>query len=93
MGPGSDGEWQEEYCHYRIPFMCEVEYKVLKETEEVNLKFTKDQLTFSSFHVWYKYKAVDEKLLASTKGRGMTGVRFNWNWSFLCCCGRCGCCG
>ena len=42
------------------------------------MKYKKDQLTFSSFHVWYKYKAASQQLLNSWEGKRMTGLRLSW---------------
>ena len=61
----SHGYWEGRKCFETYSFKCKADYKVLTETEVVNLTFTKEQLTFSSFHVWYKYKAVNEIILES----------------------------
>ena len=42
------------------------------------MKYKKDQLTFSSFHVWYKFKAASQQLLNSWEGKRMTGFRLSW---------------
>ena len=44
----------------------------------VNLIFKQDKLNFTSFHVWYKFKAASQQLLESLKDRRMTGFRFSW---------------
>ena len=44
----------------------------------MNLAYTKDQLTFPAFHVWYKYKAASQQLLDSWKEKRMTGFRLSW---------------
>ena len=41
-------------------------------------KYKKDQLSFTSFHVWYRYKAASQQLLDSWKEKRMTGFRFSW---------------
>ena len=44
----------------------------------VNLAYKKDQLNFSSFHVWYKYKVASQQLLDSWEDKRMTGFRLSW---------------
>ena len=44
----------------------------------VNLAYTEDQLNFSRFHVWYKYKAASHQLLDSWEDKRMTGLRLSW---------------
>ena len=44
----------------------------------MKLAYTKDQLNFTSFHVWYTYKAASQQLLDSWKDKRMTGFRLSW---------------
>ena len=44
----------------------------------MSLKYTKDQLNFPSFLVWYKYEAINLQLLDSWKDKRMTGFRLSW---------------
>ena len=73
-----NGEWQDNRCGASNLFICQVECPGLKRTKNVNLGFTKDQLTFSSFHVWYKYKASNQSLLDRMRNKSMTGMKFSW---------------
>ena len=44
----------------------------------MNLEYRKDQLTFSSFHMVYKYKAANHQLLDIWEDKRMTGFRLSW---------------
>ena len=44
----------------------------------INMNYTKDQLNFSSFHAWYKYKAASQQSLDSWKDKRTTGFRLSW---------------
>ena len=44
----------------------------------MNLAYTKDQLNFPSFNVWYKYKTANQQLLDSWEEKRMTGFRLSW---------------
>ena len=44
----------------------------------INMNYTKDQLNFTTFHVWYELKAASQQLLDSWKDKRMTGFRFSW---------------
>ena len=65
-------------CRLQSSFLCQVEYFPLKRAKTATLNFKKDELTFSSFLVWYRYKAVGQRLLDSLKDKRMTGLRFRW---------------
>ena len=71
-------KWFDFSCTQSYPFICKVEYAALKGKKTVNLYFTGEQLSFSSFHVWYKYKAASKQLLESWKEKRMTGFRLSW---------------
>ena len=44
----------------------------------MNLAHTKEQVNFSHFSVWYKYKTASQKLLDSWKDKRTTGFRLSW---------------
>ena len=44
----------------------------------MSLTNTKDQLNFSNFLVYYKYKAASKQLLNNWKDKRMTGFRLSW---------------
>ena len=50
----------------------------MKGEKTLSLTYTKDQLKFSSFLMWYKYKAANKQLLDSWKDKRMTGFRLSW---------------
>ena len=45
---------------------------------KVNLTYTKDQLNFPGFHIWYNYKAASQNLLDSWEEKRVTGFRLSW---------------
>ena len=65
------GRWDENSCKGEWPFIC-------KSNTTMKLSYTKDQLSFSSISVWYKYEAASQQLLDSWKDKRMTGFRFSW---------------
>ena len=72
----SEGKWLEEACSKQHDFVCQS--KLLRGTKTLKIEFTNEQLIFSSFHVWYQYKAVGRQLLSSWEEKRMTGLRFSW---------------
>ena len=48
------------------------------KAKSMSLTYTKDQLNFAGFFVWYNYKAASQQLLKSWKDKRMTGLRFSW---------------
>lgn len=73
-----NGKWEDYDCSIKEPFICQVEPLALKTTGKNTLVYRKDQLTFSKFHVWYKYIAGSEYMLDSWEDKKMTGLRFSW---------------
>ena len=61
-----------------LPFVCTVARAVAKGKRKIKLKYKKDQLTFSKFHVWYKYVFTSQNLLGSWKDKRMTGFKLSW---------------
>ena len=83
--------WQARSCNSRIlPFVCRYEPKAVTGMKNMTLKYqleyklgedNKVVLTSkgeSSFHVWYSYKAVSQRLLDSWKNKRMTGFSLSW---------------
>ena len=73
----SNGNWRDDLCTYKLPFICQ-KRKTLKGGKTMGLTYTKDQLNFLYFIVWYKYKAASQQLLDSWKDKRMTGLRLSW---------------
>ena len=48
------GKWYNEPCTKQYKFICQVERIPLRGKKTMNLTYMKDQVSFSSFHVWYK---------------------------------------
>ena len=59
-------------------FICQLASPALRGTEKLDLIYTKDQLTFRSFHVWYEYKAASQQVLDSWEDKRMTGFKLTW---------------
>ena len=75
---GKHGWFDEPCTQSSFPFICQVEHGALRGQTTVNLVYTKEQLGFSSFHVWYKYRAASKQLLESWKEQRMTGFKLSW---------------
>ena len=67
--------WPVQKC--KLLFICQ-KTKSSSRTKHLNLTYTKDQLNFTSFHVWYKYKATSQELLKSSREKRMGGFRLGW---------------
>ena len=73
-----DGTWATMSISSSYAFICQVEYKPQQRNEKLTLKYNKDQLTFTSFHVWYNYKTVSQQWLDSLQDKRMTGFKLSW---------------
>ena len=75
----SQGGWWITSCTTTAErqFICQ-RTTAFVQKRKVNLSYTKDQLNYASFNVWYKYKAASQQLLDSWKEKKMTGFRFSW---------------
>ena len=47
--------------------------------ETSKMTYTKDQLDFTTFHVWYKLAAVSLEMLSRLKDERMTGFKMSWS--------------
>ena len=56
-----DGRWKDDFCTEEKEFICQLKVTLARGTQTV--KYKKDKLGFSSFHVWYNYKAASQQLL------------------------------
>ena len=72
-----EGEWYESPCSKRHYFICQ-KPNTWKGATATSLAYTRDQLNFSNFTVWYKYKFADKQVLESWKDKRMTGFRLSW---------------
>ena len=71
------GKWHATSCKNIYQFICQ-QTKVSNGDKRITLTYTKDDLSFSAFHAWYKYKAVSQHFLDSQKDKLMTGLRLTW---------------
>ena len=70
--------WTLNSCTLRKPFICQnPPNKVLRGNTSLTLQYTKENLTFTTFTVRYRYK-VTRNLLESLGDRKMTGFRLSW---------------
>ena len=73
-----DYGWNDEVCGSTSPFICQSHILTMKGKVSVRLNYTKEELTFPSFHLLYKYKAASHHLLDSWKDKRRTGFTLNW---------------
>ena len=72
-----NGLWRARSCSTEYKLVCQTS-NILKGEKILSLTYTKDQLNFSNFFVWYKYKAASQQLLDMWKDKRMTGFRLSW---------------
>ena len=72
--------WYRRNCDRSYPFVCRLPANQVN-TSTLRLEYKRDQLDFSSFQVWYKYRTTNknERLLKSWKDNRMTGFKLSWN--------------
>ena len=70
--------WLQMTCWEENQFICQEENRALRGKKTVKLEFVKEQLSFSSFHVWHMYKATSQQLLDSWTKKKMTGLKLSW---------------
>ena len=71
-------KWHTQDCDdWEEQFICQ-KLNTLERNATTRLSFKKDQLNFSNFNVWYKYKASGQQSLDSWKDKRMTGFRLSW---------------
>ena len=75
-------EWDAMDCSdyfFKNPFVCQSRKPYQKRGKvSLNQEYTKDQLTFSSIQVKYKYHFTSRDLLDSWQDRKMTGFSLSW---------------
>ena len=61
--------------------MCQVAPKAIsRETTRLVHRYSRDQLGFSEFQVWYKLRAAKQSQLDAWKDKRMTGLRLSWRF-------------
>ena len=73
---GGNGLWFTSTSTWS--FICQQASPSLRGQEKVDLIYKKVQLTFSSFHVWYQFKAASQQVLDSWEDKRMTGFKLTW---------------
>ena len=76
-----DGSWMEYYCNtISLYTSCVFQHSSpMRGNTSLVLTYTRDQLAFSSFNVWYSYKVASEELLDSWEDPRMTGFTVSWH--------------
>ena len=72
--------WLDVACTEPNYFMCEASPKLVTGNTNITLKYTKDQLDFTIFQVWYSFfnMQASKEGLSSWKDNRMTGFRLSW---------------
>ena len=71
-------EWWDYHCTETRPFLCQSPLAgVLKGSKTINLEYRKQNLTFPSFDVQYRYTA-NQQLVNSWQHKRMTGFQVTW---------------
>ena len=67
-------------CYSEKSFICQVQFEafIRKTSNTIQLTYQRDQLDFTEFHVWYRYKAVSKHMLKTWNDKMMTGFRLSW---------------
>ena len=68
--------WWDWDCKDIYPYICQNTLQTKGGTTK--LEFSKDQLEFGAFNVWYSYKTASQELLDFWEKKRMTGFRLNW---------------
>ena len=71
--------WYDASCSWNSSFVCKTnDYTPMQGHTALRLSFNAKELTFPSFHVWYKYQVASQQLLNSWQKKKMTGFKLNW---------------
>ena len=72
-------QWKPAVCdNWSCVPICQTAPTRVKGKSKISLNFTRDQLNFPSFHVWYKFQITDQQQLDNMKGKINTGFRLKW---------------
>ena len=69
--------WSKEECDRRFSFICQFPSNRVN-TSVLKLEYKKDELGFSAFQVWYKYRVATKSLLDAWGEKRMTGFKLSW---------------
>ena len=70
--------WKDVRCTDPYKSICQAAPTVIQGQKKLVLKYTREQLVFSAFQVWYKLQAVNQNQLDGWKDKRMTGCRLSW---------------
>ena len=79
-----NGTWDSHPCYWKcaeVKYICQFDQKKhIIQNGTHQLEFSKNNLTFPSFQVWYKYKNANQKVMERRKQEltRMTGFRLSW---------------
>ena len=69
--------WSKTDCEKAYHFICRLPANRVNTTA-LKLEYKREDLKFSSFQVWYKYRAASKNLLNSWEGKRITGFKLSW---------------
>ena len=71
--------WRQWTCDSLNTFVCQESITPVRGKRRLRLEYTRDQLTFPYFQVWYSYKVTANKTLYEmSKEKTMTGFKLSW---------------
>ena len=73
-----DADWVDIDCKQTRNFTCQSNALPVGPNTTLTKMYTKDQVIFKSFNVWYDYISSNKKLLNSWEDKRMTGFRLRW---------------
>ena len=72
------GYWRDIECTKPSRFLCQEAPNIIQGSAKLVWRYTKEQLWFSAFQVWYKLKAANQGQLDAWKDKRMTGCKLSW---------------
>ena len=71
--------WKDEKCSKIYQFICQDAKKTIQAPKKKVWRYTREQIAFSSFQVWYKLKAANQSQIEAWKDQRMTGFSLRWS--------------
>ena len=70
--------WADRPCRDGLPYICKADLRSVPENTSLILKYTKEQLVFSKFQVWFQYKYSSGELVDSLKSSRIAPFELTW---------------
>ena len=74
----NNDRWRDSYCTNTQKFICQLDSKPQALRGNLTLKYTKHNLTISSFKVMYHHKATSQDRLDTLEEKRTTGFQLTW---------------